>query len=823
MFSLDETGDAKDLQNSCCPLCKEGKMTTSRSETEEAKETSSFLNKNINESDPIVSSVSFKPIHGNRNENIFVSDISNRKLFVNSPSELDSQLDRSNLGEFSKDNDSLRHYESSKSDNDQIAECYSSLTSPLNLLNSDDSALKNIRDTALSPIQEELSLDPDFYSFDTLSETSSTHPSGQDTQFSNINIPLECRICALEFHSSSAQLKHSYSHSCARFYQCTICVSVYNTKEELDAHFSSHQEEDKNFHFCEDCSKTFTTAISLASHICKTESVKCPMCSKYFRTESSLRYHMKFHENDDKLFCKICNKVFSDEIKLQKHNWYIHNNKKTHRCEECGKIFKSEASMKYHQKIHQCEDGVRPFACERCGKTFIRKSMLINHMTSSHKHVIHDTPCFTCKICFEAFPSTSTAVSHMDNHHKLECMDETTYSFEVHTVHRLFMCEFCERSFAEGNVLNNHREQQHPSDAPYECKICGARFSTAEDTIEHRSEHLNDELPAEYLTEFTIPRPYLCEYCERCFLNRVKYTEHLTVHYGPEPYQCKHCSSKFSSLSEAVEHRSTHGSCSPQAEEFNYYRPYECHYCSKTFAIEDALVKHIRMHTGEKPFICDQCGKGFSQSSGLYTHQKVHSTERPYACPMCPRTFKIKGDRDVHVRKHSGDRPYKCEFCGKAFMTQHVYSQHRKIHTGERPYKCDVCGVAFRRSHVLTVHKRIHTGEKPNECDQCGKRYRQKGDMLKHRRVQHGIGSSNLVTSRGAPSRMAVSSIGMSGLASSSIGGSKISSSGIESSSIDSSKLNISKIGKSKAKRDSMFKYSQLLRHPHDLIMSSYE
>ncbi|CAH1398907.1 unnamed protein product [Nezara viridula] len=344
---------------------------------------------------------------------------------------------------------------------------------------------------------------------------------------------------------------------------------------------------------------------------------------------------------------------------------------------------------------------------------------------------------------------TYAAVAHMDNVHKMESMETTTYSFEMQTVKRVFICEFCERVFVEDSILNKHREK-HSSEKPYECKLCLNTFVTEEELDNHKHSHRNDNKAFEYSVDFTLPKTYLCEYCERCFLNQIKYSEHLSIHFGPEPYKCKHCPViKFPSLHEAIEHRERHEEILPETEEFDFFRPYDCHYCSKTFAIEDALIKHIRMHTGEKPFICDQCGKGFSQSSGLYTHQKVHSTERPYSCSVCPRTFKIKGDRDVHVRKHSGDRPYKCEYCGKAFMTQHVYSQHKKIHTGERPYKCDVCGIAFRRSHVLTVHKRIHTGEKPNICQICGKCYRQKGDMLKHCRVQHGIFNTKKMVNSG--------------------------------------------------------------------------
>ncbi|XP_014256091.1 zinc finger protein 93-like [Cimex lectularius] len=563
----------------------------------------------------------------------------------------------------------------------------------------------------------------------------STDESTQETTLSSTEEKTyKCRVCREEFEEFPSVVQHSFSHFEDGFYQCVLCEVCYPSPTAMVDHLFSHKPQNNA---CQECEMSFKTEAELTNHICDTNKplIKCKMCSKSFRSQSRLEFHMHFHNNINQVYCETCGKGFPDEIKLYKHTVQLHGNEKN-KCDDCGKIFSTVNSLKYHEKSHQGTN-CKPYVCEWCGKGFIRKSMLRNHVTSTHR-LIQEVTCFTCKNCKEAFATTTLAVAHMESKHgETEGKgDEQSYSFEMHTVSRLFICEYCEKHFAQGKILNKHRED-HVTDNPYSCKYCSQTFPSFAEQSKHKSTHKDTDIPLEYHSEINIPVNYLCEFCNRCFLNHLKFTEHLTIHYGPEPYVCRLCNLKFATLQEVSQHRLTHGSNEP-FEEFDFNRPYECHYCNKCFAIEDALVKHIRMHTGEKPFICDQCGKGFSQSSGLNTHKKVHSDLRPYSCPLCPRTFKIKGDRDVHIRKHSGDRPYKCEFCGKAFMTQHVYSQHRKIHTGERPYKCDVCGIAFRRSHVLTVHKRIHTGEKPNICDICGKRYRQKGDMLKHRRAQHG-------------------------------------------------------------------------------------
>ncbi|NXE02520.1 ZN397 protein, partial [Chaetorhynchus papuensis] len=41
------------------------------------------------------------------------------------------------------------------------------------------------------------------------------------------------------------------------------------------------------------------------------------------------------------------------------------------------------------------------------------------------------------------------------------------------------------------------------------------------------------------------------------------------------------------------------------------------------------LVIREQLHDREKPYKCGECGKSFSWSSHLIRHQKVHTGERP--------------------------------------------------------------------------------------------------------------------------------------------------------------------------------------------------
>ncbi|XP_060588224.1 zinc finger protein 561-like, partial [Ruditapes philippinarum] len=132
----------------------------------------------------------------------------------------------------------------------------------------------------------------------------------------------------------------------------------------------------------------------------------------------------------------------------------------------------------------------------------------------------------------------------------------------------------------------------------------------------------------------------VCTYCGKIFTKTGNLNRHIRIHTGERPYECRTCGKRFSDQSYVRKH--TEKFCSGRKHNAtlflgraitsrddgnNVFKPPKspiCSYCGKVFSVRSSLLRHIRLHTGEKPYQCVHCGKRFSDRSHRNRHSKTY-------------------------------------------------------------------------------------------------------------------------------------------------------------------------------------------------------
>ena len=229
----------------------------------------------------------------------------------------------------------------------------------------------------------------------------------------------------------------------------------------------------------------------------------------------------------------------------------------------------------------------------------------------------------------------------------------------VHEKQRSFSCNICDYKATIKDTLRKHIISQHTRDFPFKCDSCSLGFFSVKRLEIHRQlRHEGVNL--------------ICEFCSKIFKDLSYFNKHVKKHEPVhEAYECPECSRIFDYKSQVKSHiKKVH--TKPVSK-----KTLICDECGKCLSSPDGMVKHKRIHSGEKSHICDQCGKAFGEKMALVTHLRVHTKEKPFKCSYCEKSFTQKSSLNIHCRLHTGEKPYKCEICTKCYVSKSALKSHR--------------------------------------------------------------------------------------------------------------------------------------------------
>lgn len=485
---------------------------------------------------------------------------------------------------------------------------------------------------------------------------------------------------------------------------------------------------------------------------------KCYICDKLFARNSSLAWHIQFHETHMYSKPKKSSDTCLENGVKNANDLHIEGN--DYRCHVCGKMYYSNSNLRRHMTCH----GELPIMC--------------NDVSVNASPVLGEV---ICDLCNRTFKNLTSLKKHFVQMHKGKqmCLPSDCSTNSIDNSTDKFKCDLCDRSYFLINSLRRHVMTAHPSTKEelrmgetdqYKCSYCPKLFiSDRAKKIHMTRGHgalLTDKAPADNVADESLfienaDGLYECYLCDRTFDRRSTLSRHVESHNvetGDSDIDL--------SLDGEVENESV--------DKFN------CPHCDRVFENKKGLSRHIGYHNSQAILIekkrqarCKDCNKHFETVRAMRIHvahahknqtsndvnsqsesEMEVSESSQFECPHCDRVFDSRRARSSHmVQAHkplenlsqghdseteeeaeeSGD--LKCCKCSRVFQNKrarssHVAQAHRSSNyddstpeldedgNDEEPeqYECPSCDRTFdskraRSSHISQAHKPVAESE----------------------------------------------------------------------------------------------------------------
>ncbi len=327
-------------------------------------------------------------------------------------------------------------------------------------------------------------------------------------------------------------------------YMCSVCDAVFTEKSHLSQHSLSHR---------------LPSSPIKGRNPADPEEEAPPYGEIVFPpTYSSSRgFDMRVALKDPKTHqCKVCGEKFRQREELRSHVADAHSPSRLTqhfpeewmpRCDECGQLFARNTDLARHMTFHdqakmRLEERKRSNsgASAKQNETVVKQNETSAVATSAASRPEYDAdPAspppdgaeeknFRCERCYKSYKRKSSYVMHMRSH-------------EQQRGHR---CTQCGKNFFDKDNLLKHLTT-HTKERPYQCDLCPKSFTQKPVLVEHRRIHTGE-------------KPFKCDDCGKAFSAKVNLTKHIRIHTGEKPFECEVCFKAFTQKSSLWTHKRTH-------------------------------------------------------------------------------------------------------------------------------------------------------------------------------------------------------------------------------------------------------------------------